>query len=83
MNDPEFALTKIGKVAILSGLTKAMTAFAVLQNVTHKRTMKHMKITILWKGLVVEEEENTRALIQYQQDNKVQTQQPSINDTEQ
>lgn len=83
MNDPEFALTKIGKVAILSGLTKAMTAFAVLQNVTHKRTMKHMKITILWKGLVVEEEENTRALIQYQQDNEVQTQQPSINNTEQ
>lgn len=66
MSDPDFALTKIGKVAILSGLTKAMTAFAVLQNVTHKRTMKHMKITVLWKGLVVEEEENTQALIQFQ-----------------
>ncbi|KAL9539198.1 hypothetical protein MBANPS3_010409 [Mucor bainieri] len=67
MNDPDFPLTKIGKVAILSGLTKAMTAFAVLQNVTHKRTMKHMKIAVLWKGLVVEEEENSRALIQYHQ----------------
>lgn len=66
MNDPDFALTKIGKVAILSGLTKAMTAFAVLQNVTHKRTMKHMNITVLWKGLVVEEEENSQALIQFQ-----------------
>lgn len=64
INDPEFALTKVGKVAILSGLTKAMTAFAVLQNVTHKRTMKHMKITLLWKGLVVEEEEKSQALIQ-------------------
>jgi hypothetical protein len=84
MNDPEFALTKIGKVAILSGLTKAMTAFAVLQNVTHKRTMKYMKITILWKGLVVEEEEeNNQALIQYQQDNEVLTQQSYINNTEQ
>lgn len=66
MNDPDFALTKIGKVAILSGLTKAMTAFAILQNVTHKRTMKHMNIKVLWKGLVVEEEENTQALIQFQ-----------------
>lgn len=66
MNDPDFALTKIGKVAILSGLTKAMTAFAILQNVTHKRTMKHMNITVLWKGLVVEEEENSQALIQFQ-----------------
>lgn len=78
MNDPDFPLTKIGKVAILSGLTKAMTAFAVLQNVTHKRTMKHMKISILWKGLVVEEEEeSSRALIQYQQSNDTQPQPPS------
>ncbi|GAN10006.1 hypothetical protein MAM1_0312c09540 [Mucor ambiguus] len=74
MNDPDFPLTKIGKVAILSGLTKAMTAFAVLQNVTHKRTMKHMKIVVLWKGLVVEEEESSRALIQYQQSSNTQTQ---------
>lgn len=83
MNDPDFPLTKIGKVAILSGLTKAMTAFAVLQNVTHKRTMKHMKIAVLWKGLVVEEEENTRALIQYQQDNDTQTQPTSATSSEQ
>ncbi|GAA5804949.1 hypothetical protein HPULCUR_010459 [Helicostylum pulchrum] len=65
MRDPDFALTKIGKVAVLSGLTKAMTAFAVLQNVTHKRTMKNMKIKVLWKGLVVEED-TQQALIQYQ-----------------
>ncbi|MBM6387852.1 MAG: lipase family protein [Paenibacillus sp.] len=65
MSDPDFALTKIGKVAVLSGLTKAMTAFAVLQNVTHKRTMKNMKIKVLWKGLVVEED-TQQALIQYQ-----------------
>ncbi|KAI8368010.1 hypothetical protein EDC96DRAFT_144514 [Choanephora cucurbitarum] len=65
MNDPEFALTKIGKVAILSGLTKAMTAFAVLQNVTHRRTMKQMKNVVLWKGLVIEEKENSQALLEY------------------
>ncbi|GAA5815898.1 hypothetical protein MFLAVUS_009417 [Mucor flavus] len=65
MRDPDFALTKIGKVAVLSGLTKAMTAFAVLQNVTHKRTMKNMKIKVLWKGLVVEED-TQQALIQFQ-----------------
>lgn len=65
IRDPDFALTKVGKVAILSGLTKAMTAFAVLQNVTHKRTMKNMKITVLWKGLVVEED-TQQALIKYQ-----------------
>ncbi|KAK4521845.1 amidophosphoribosyltransferase [Mucor velutinosus] len=83
MNDPDFPLTKIGKVAILSGLTKAMTAFAVLQNVTHKRTMKHMKITVLWKGLVVEEEENSRALVQYQQNDNTQTRPSSATTLEQ
>lgn len=83
MNDPDFPLTKVGKVAILSGLTKAMTAFAVLQNVTHKRTMKHMKIAVLWKGLVVEEEENSRALIQYQQGNDSPSQPSSTTGSEQ
>ncbi|KAI8993520.1 hypothetical protein BDB01DRAFT_894173 [Pilobolus umbonatus] len=69
MNDPEFELAKIGKIAILSGLTKAITAFAILQNVTHKRTAKQMKMTILWKGLVIEEQESEQSLIQYT-DNK-------------
>lgn len=58
MNDPDFELAKDGKMAILGGLTKALTAFAVLQNVTHKRTMEQMRLTVMWKGLVVEEEEN-------------------------
>lgn len=44
-----------------------MTAFAVLQNVTHKRTMKNMKTTVLWKGLVVEED-TQKALIQYKEE---------------
>lgn len=50
---------------MLSGLTKAMTAFAILQNITHKRTIKQMKVTVLWKGLVVEEEDNEQSLICY------------------
>ncbi|CDH59607.1 sn1-specific diacylglycerol lipase alpha [Lichtheimia corymbifera JMRC:FSU:9682] len=59
MQDPEFELAKEGKMAILGGLTKAMTAFAVLQNVTHKRTMHEMvKMTLMWKGLVVDDEED-------------------------
>ncbi|KAI9267072.1 Alpha/Beta hydrolase protein [Helicostylum pulchrum] len=49
--DPEFVLSKSGKVAILAGLTKALTIFAVLQNVTHKRMMKQIPMTILWEGL--------------------------------
>lgn len=67
INDPEFELAQSGKIAILSGLTRAMTAFAVLQNVTHKRTMEYIKTTVMWKGLVVEEEKNEQSLIQYHQ----------------
>ncbi|KAI9317594.1 hypothetical protein BX666DRAFT_2112010 [Dichotomocladium elegans] len=56
MKDPEFELANQGKMAILGGLTKAMTAFAILQNVTHKRTMDEVvKVSLMWKGLVVEE----------------------------
>ncbi|KAI8136537.1 hypothetical protein BJV82DRAFT_676194 [Fennellomyces sp. T-0311] len=67
INDPEFELAKSGKMAILGGLTKALTAFAVLQNVTHKRTMEYVKVTKMWKGLVVEEDDDdgSNALIPY------------------
>ncbi|ORE01297.1 hypothetical protein BCV72DRAFT_310162 [Rhizopus microsporus var. microsporus] len=71
VKDPEFKLAKIGKVAILSGLTKAITLFAIIQNFTHHRTVRQMDINLLWKGLVVEEERNEQSLIQFQskQDN--------------
>ncbi|KAI7852929.1 hypothetical protein BDC45DRAFT_511843 [Circinella umbellata] len=70
INDPEFELAKNGKMAVLGGLTKALTAFAVLQNVTHKRTMEYVKVTEMWKGLVIEDEEdNEAAMIPYQYDN--------------
>ncbi|KAI9246681.1 Alpha/Beta hydrolase protein [Phascolomyces articulosus] len=46
MQDPDFVLANSGKMTMLAGLTKAMTAFAVLQFVTHKRMMKQTKFTV-------------------------------------
>lgn len=66
MQDPDFELAKKGKMAILGGLTKAMTAFAVLQYVTHRRMMKQVKVTVLWQGLVVDKETSSQALIHFQ-----------------
>ncbi|KAI8095622.1 hypothetical protein BDF21DRAFT_406343 [Thamnidium elegans] len=65
--DPDFVLSKSGKVTILAGLTKALTIFAVLQNVTHKRMMKQIPMTILWEGLVTDEKEDleTDKIIQF------------------
>ncbi|KAI8968459.1 hypothetical protein BDF20DRAFT_828162 [Mycotypha africana] len=51
VQDPDFSLVaKAGKISILSSLTKALTVFAVLQNVTHKRMMKQIPMTVLWEG---------------------------------
>ncbi|CAM0137105.1 unnamed protein product [Umbelopsis sp. WA50703] len=58
VQDPDFTLSKKGKIAILTGLTRALTSFAVLQNVTHNRMMSHMQMTVVWEGLVIEEEED-------------------------
>ncbi|KAI8138434.1 hypothetical protein BJV82DRAFT_673584 [Fennellomyces sp. T-0311] len=67
MQDPEFELARTGKMTILAGLTKAMTTFAVLQFVTHKRMMKQIKFTVLWEGLVLEEEEDdNNALVHFE-----------------
>jgi hypothetical protein len=62
--DPDFTLSKNGKIAILTGLTRALTSFAVLQNVTHKRMMSNMQMTVVWEGLVVEEEEDEATSVQ-------------------
>lgn len=64
MHDPEFELAQMGKVAILASLTKALTALALLQTVTHQQRIKHVQSTILWQGLVVEEETNQQYLLQ-------------------
>lgn len=69
MQDPDFELAKDGKMAILSGLTKALTAFALLQYVTHKRSVKQLKTTVLWKGLVIDEETSEEAVMQYNLEN--------------
>ncbi|KAI8639867.1 hypothetical protein BD408DRAFT_445622 [Parasitella parasitica] len=69
VQDPDFGLAKAGKLAILKGLTKALTAFAVLQNVTHKRMMKQIPMTVLWEGLVTDEKDEVEE--KYQQKNKL------------
>ncbi|CAO3653429.1 unnamed protein product [Mucor fragilis] len=69
VQDPDFGLAKAGKLAILTGLTKALTAFAVLQNVTHKRMMKQIPMTVLWEGLVTDEKDELEE--KHQQNNKI------------
>jgi hypothetical protein len=69
VQDPDFGLAKAGKFAILTGLTKALTAFAVLQNVTHKRMMKQIPMTVLWEGLVTDEKDELEE--KYQQKSKI------------
>lgn len=52
----------------MAGLTKALTAFAVLQNVTHQRMMKQIPMTILWEGLVTEDDgQKHNSIIQFKQ----------------
>ncbi|KAJ3041012.1 hypothetical protein HK097_002407, partial [Rhizophlyctis rosea] len=41
-----------GTIALLGGLSKAFTAFACLQYMTHKRTLEARKVTSVWEGLV-------------------------------
>ncbi|SAM06478.1 hypothetical protein [Absidia glauca] len=64
MHDPEFELAQMGKGAILASLTKALTALALLQTVTHQQRIKHVQSTVLWQGLVIEEETNQQYLLQ-------------------
>ncbi|KAH8555683.1 hypothetical protein BGW37DRAFT_478194 [Umbelopsis sp. PMI_123] len=64
LQDPDFTLSKNGKIAILTGLTRALTSFAVLQNVTHQRMMATMPMTVVWEGLVIEEEEDESTSVQ-------------------
>jgi hypothetical protein len=62
MKDPHFSLAKAGRLAILAGLTKALTVFAILQNMTHKRTIVQIPSTILWQGLVEHDSEDLSPL---------------------
>ncbi|SNX81664.1 uncharacterized protein MEPE_00369 [Melanopsichium pennsylvanicum] len=53
--DPRFA--KDGTVSILNKLTKAVTAFAVLQNSTYKRSAKSMKMRVIYDCTILGEVE--------------------------
>ncbi|RUS15286.1 hypothetical protein BC937DRAFT_92650 [Endogone sp. FLAS-F59071] len=68
--DEDFKLAKVGRIAVLTGLTKALTAFAFLQNVTHKRTMVSIRMTPFWEGIVVVEEDE-RSIIEWDRTNKI------------
>lgn len=70
-HDEDFKLAKVGRIAVLTGLTKALTAFAFLQNVTHKRTMKSIRMTPFWEGIVVVEEEDERSIIEWDRTKKI------------
>ncbi|ORE01871.1 alpha/beta-hydrolase [Rhizopus microsporus var. microsporus] len=64
LHDPDFDLAKAGRIAVLTGLTKALTAFAVLQNVTYKR--RTIPSTLLWEANVGEDpEERQRHVLQF------------------
>lgn len=54
-NDPRFA--DDGTVSILNKLTKAITAFAVLQNSTYKRSAKSMRMRVIYDCTVLGEVE--------------------------
>ncbi|PWN50265.1 hypothetical protein IE53DRAFT_369064 [Violaceomyces palustris] len=61
--DPRYATS--GGISILANLTKAITAFAILQNSTYKRSAKMMKMRVMYDCTVMGEAETKswRAMI--------------------
>lgn len=53
--DPRFTPAERGAIASLTSLTKALTAFAVLQGATHKRTLKEMRLRVVYDCTIVVE----------------------------
>lgn len=51
--DPRFCPAERGAVSSLGSLTKALTAFACLQTATHRRTLKEMKLRVIYDCTVV------------------------------
>ncbi|KAI8997273.1 hypothetical protein BDB01DRAFT_830875 [Pilobolus umbonatus] len=52
VQDANFGLSKSGTVSIMYGMTKALTAYAILQNVTQKSFPRNYPSTIIWEGTV-------------------------------
>ncbi|GAA5955653.1 hypothetical protein JCM21900_005074 [Sporobolomyces salmonicolor] len=55
--DPRYELAQRGAVANLAALTKAITAFACLQTATHRRTLKELKMRVVYDCTVVVDHE--------------------------
>ncbi|GAA6061189.1 hypothetical protein JCM10212_002402 [Sporobolomyces blumeae] len=51
--DPRSELAQRGTIASLAALTKAITAFACLQTATHRRTLKELKMRVVYDCTIV------------------------------
>lgn len=56
-DNDDFKLAKLGRITVLTGITKALTAFACLQNATRKRTLRGHKMFVMYDCTVVEDVE--------------------------
>lgn len=52
-SDPHSELAKRGTLASFASLTKAITAFACLQTATHRRTLKELKLRVVYDCTIV------------------------------
>ncbi|KAK4689511.1 hypothetical protein P7C73_g601, partial [Tremellales sp. Uapishka_1] len=59
LEDERFEAGNKGKVASLTALTKALTAFACLQTATWKKTSERLKMRVLYDCTVVEEKQES------------------------
>lgn len=51
--DSHFTPSKHGTIATVSSLTKALTAFACLQNATHRRSLQSFKLRVIYDCTVI------------------------------
>lgn len=58
--DPRFSPAERGAIASLTALTKALTAFVCLQTATHKRSLKEMRLRVVYDCTIVVEGEGER-----------------------
>ncbi|KAL8279936.1 hypothetical protein RQP46_007786 [Phenoliferia psychrophenolica] len=54
--DPRFTPAERGAIASLTALTKALTAYVCLQTATHKRTLKEMRLRVVYDCTIVLED---------------------------
>ncbi|KAM0751552.1 hypothetical protein T439DRAFT_324739 [Meredithblackwellia eburnea MCA 4105] len=58
--DPRFSPAQRGAIASLTALTKALTAFVCLQGITHKRTLKELKLKVVYDCTILLEGESEK-----------------------